>query len=146
MNDEFLIAIWSSASDDYVKEVVKNIFPTNIQLEFVWGRSRATYRRWLNTDDYGYFVGNPQNHYHYTKPLKKVRRNGYNLNRILIVDDTPRKCMHNYGNAIYPTEYLGAENDDELKYLSLYLSTLKEKDNVRKIEKRGWRKSIRQSD
>lgn len=142
MDNDFLIAVWSSASDDYVKEVVGNIFSSDMKLEFVWGRSRATFRRRLRTDELGYFGDSPQNHYHYTKPLKKLKRKGYNLNRILIVDDTRRKCMHNYGNAVYPMEYLGAENDDELKYLSLYLSTLKGLENVRTLEKRGWRNTI----
>ncbi len=145
VSQEFLLAVWSSASDDYVMEVVKNIFPSDMKLEFVWGRSRATFRRRLRTDNLGYFADNPESHYHYTKPLQKLKRKGYNLNRILIVDDTPRKCMHNYGNAIYPAEYLGSENDEELRYLSRYLSNLKEIENVRNIEKRGWINTVKKS-
>lgn len=143
VSQEFLIAVWSSASDDYVEEVVKNIFPSDMKLEFVWGRSRATFRRRLRTDNLGYFADNPDSHYHYTKPLKKLKKKGYNLDRILIVDDTPHKCMHNYGNAIYPAEYLGAENDEELKHLSIYLSSLKDIENVRNIEKRGWINTVK---
>jgi RNA polymerase II subunit A small phosphatase-like protein len=58
---------------------------------------------------------------------------------VLIVDDTPRKCIHNYGNAIYVREYEGQVDDDELLHLGRYLSTLKDADNVRTLEKRGWR-------
>ncbi|MCR6641180.1 MAG: HAD family hydrolase [Sporocytophaga sp.] len=35
----FRLAIWSSASDDYVEEVVKRIIPDDIKLDFVWGEA-----------------------------------------------------------------------------------------------------------
>ena len=139
VKDDFLIGVWSSASDGYVEAIVKKIFPKEINLEFVWGRSRCTYRRNLQIDEFGYYDDNYSNHYHYIKPLKKLKRKGYNLNRILIVDDSPHKCQDNYGNAIYPKEYKGEQNDDELKFLAKYLNTLKDKENVRWIEKRNWK-------
>ena len=139
IKSDFLIAIWSSASDDYVEEVVKQIIPKNINLEFVWGRSRCTYRRNLIIDEQGYYDSDPTNHYHYIKPLKKLKRQGYNLNKILIVDDSPHKSKDNYGNAIYPKAFLGDPDDMELKFLSKYLRSLKNKGNVRSIEKRNWR-------
>ena len=40
IKNDFLLAIWSSASDDYVVEVAKQIIPEEIELEFIWGRSR----------------------------------------------------------------------------------------------------------
>ena len=58
---------------------------------------------------------------------------------ILIVDDTPEKSRNNYGNAIYIKEFSGDTTDEELKHLHDYLLTLKKVDNVRTIEKRGWR-------
>ena len=139
----FLIAIWSSASDDYVEEITKRIIPKDIKLEFVWGRSRCTYRRNLRIDEYGYYDDDVRNHYHYIKPLKKVKRKGFNLNRILIVDDTPHKSKDNFGNAIYPKEFTGDAEDKELKLLAKYLKTLKDKENVRRIEKRNWKNRIK---
>ncbi|MBL4648592.1 MAG: hypothetical protein JKY03_02595 [Aureispira sp.] len=56
-----------------------------------------------------------------------------------MVDDSPEKTQNNYGNAIYPNEFIGNLEDDELLYLLKYLKTLKDKTNVRGIEKRGWR-------
>jgi RNA polymerase II subunit A small phosphatase-like protein len=140
IKDDFLIAIWSSASDDYVKKVVKCIFPKDITLQFVWGRSRCTYKRdrELQIDNYGNYESHFLDHYHYTKPLKKLKRKGFKLNKILIIDDTPYKCSNNYGNAIYPKEFLGDSQDNELKKLAQYLKTLKDAPNVRTIEKRGW--------
>ena len=97
----FLLAIWSSASDDYVEAIANQIIPKDIELEFVWGRSRCTYRRNLQIDDFGYYDSNYRNHYHYIKVLKKLKRQGYAIERILIVDDSPHKSKDNYGNAIY---------------------------------------------
>lgn len=142
IKDDFILAIWSSASDDYVEAVVQQIIPKDIDLAFVWGRSRCVYRRNLKLDEYGYYDDNIRNHYHFIKPLKKVKRLGYKLERILIVDDTPHKSQDNYGNAIYPKVYTGDEEDEELLLLGKYLHSLKDKPNVRGIEKRNWREQV----
>ena len=143
IKNDFLIAIWSSASDDYVEEITKRIIPKDIELEFVWGRSRCTYRRNLQIDEYGYYDDDFRNHYHYIKPLKKVKRKNFNLDRILIVDDSPHKSKDNFGNAIYPREFTGDTEDRELKLLAKYLKSLKDKENVRRIEKRNWQNRIK---
>lgn len=135
------LAVWSSASDDYVKAVVANIFPKLDALQFVWGRSRATYRHIAYTDDFTANAYDPE-HFFYIKDLSKVRRLGWPLERVLIVDDTPEKCIRNYGNAIYPTPYEGSLQDEELPHLASYLETLRDVHNVRKIEKRRWRTSV----
>ena len=139
IKSDFLIAIWSSASDDSVEEVVKQIIPENLKLEFVWGRSRCSYRRNIIIDENGYYDSDPSNHHYYIKPLKKLKRQGYDLNKILIVDDSPHKSKDNYCNAIYPKAFMGDPDDMELKFLSKYLRSLKNKENVRSIEKRNWR-------
>lgn len=142
IKDSFLVAVWSSASDDYVEAVVKIIFPENYPLEFVWGRSRCTYKsNYQLIEESGY--NDPYSHYDYIKRLDKLRKRGYSKEKILIVDDTPRKSMYNYGNVIYPVEFSGQLNDDELYWLSKYLDTLKYADNVRTIEKRNWKTKIK---
>ena len=137
----FDLAVWSSASDMYVQGVVAHIFPDPSELKFVWGRSRATLRRSISVGDDPVFY-DPWDHMHYLKPLAKVRRAGWSLDRVLIVDDTPEKCVRNYGNAIYPRPYDGSLEDEELKLLGAYLATLKDEPNVRRIEKRRWRDCI----
>lgn len=140
IKDHFLIALWSSADDDYVEEIAKKIIPHDIELEFVWARSRCSYKRNFNAvfDDYQDYSTSDSSHYHFIKPLKKLKKKGYKLERILILDDTPHKSKDNYGNAIYPKEYTG-EDDNELLLLADYLLTLKDKTNIRRIEKRGWK-------
>jgi RNA polymerase II subunit A small phosphatase-like protein len=135
----FKLAIWSSASDDYVQAIVERILPPGIHLEFVWGRSRCTPCTTPQLDDYGYYNLDGPSSYEYAKRLKKVRRRGFSLAQTLIVDDTPAKAQQNYGNAIYIKPYLGSTEDEELIHLLPYLLTLKDAENVRAIEKRHWR-------
>jgi RNA polymerase II subunit A small phosphatase-like protein len=142
IKNDFLLAVWSSASDDYVELIVEKIIPKDIELKFVWGRSRCTPRRLLQVDDFGNYENRYLDHYNYIKPLKKVKKRGYHIDKILIIDDTPHKSSANFGNAIYPKEYLGEVEDNELLLLSKYLKTLKDKINVRNIEKRGWRNNF----
>jgi len=135
-NKFFRMAVWSSGTDDYVEEVVKHIFPDTIKLEFVWGRSRATYCPVVDFDASGSY---DPGHYDYVKRLKKIKPLGYSLEKTLIIDDTPSKARDNYGNAIYIKAFTGESNDRELLFLTEYLMGLKDCKDVRKIEKRGWR-------
>eukprot|EP01119_Soliformovum_irregulare_P000858 TRINITY_DN10629_c0_g1_i2.p1 TRINITY_DN10629_c0_g1~~TRINITY_DN10629_c0_g1_i2.p1 ORF type:complete len:120 (-),score=23.30 TRINITY_DN10629_c0_g1_i2:7-366(-) len=74
------------------------------------------------------------------KSLKKVKKKGWSLSNVLIIDDKPATFERNYGNAIRVHPFEGDPSDDELLSLLLFLEDLAEKD-VRKIEKRGWRRS-----
>ena len=142
LKKHFKVAVWSSASDDYVQEIVNHIFPKEYELEFVWGRSKCTLQiDSQSIDDYGYF--DYFNHMNYSKILKKVVKKGYaKLEAILIIDDTPRKCKYNYGNAIYPAEFLGNPEDTELQLLLKYLISIKDFENVRLIKKRNWKEIL----
>ncbi|WP_294049786.1 NIF family HAD-type phosphatase [Sphingomonas sp.] len=139
--DWYDLAIWSSASDRYVVEMVRRIFPDPSHLHFIWGRSRATLGRLPMADDLHFHY--PDDHRHYLKPLTKVRKRGWPLERILIVDDTPEKCARNYGNAIYPRPFEGDPEDGELLLLQAYLHAMKDCANVRRVEKRRWRDAAR---
>ena len=75
----------------------------------------------------------------YEKRLDKLRKKGFPLEQILIVDDSPEKARTNYGNAIYIKEFTGNRDDRELQFLYNYLLTFKSITNVRTIKKRGWR-------
>lgn len=77
---------------------------------------------------------------YFVKDLKKVRARGYALEHVLVVDDTPQKHQRNYGNLVAVRPFEGDPADDELVHLGPYLETLAGVDNVRTIEKRGWRR------
>lgn len=137
----FDLAIWSSASPDYVTAIVQALFPDPTLLKFVWARDRCTPRTQYDTEGRPSYSQSGFLSQEYTKPLYKLRRRGYDLTRILIVDDTPSKVANAYGNAIYIPEYLG-HPDDELLRLRAYLHTLKNCPNVRVVEKRHWRNTL----
>ena len=124
----YKLAIWSSAGDIYVQTIAERIKPKEIDFEFVWGRSRCTLKRDMETDTY-----------EYEKKLSKLKKKGFALETTLIVDDTHQKARSNYGNAIYIKEFTGDPNDMELEDLLDYLLRLKEETNFRTIEKRNWR-------
>ncbi|TPG72091.1 HAD family hydrolase [Hymenobacter nivis] len=140
--EKFDLAVWSSASDGYVKQVVAQIFPTAVKPVFVWGRSRCTPLVLPRLDEYGYYNLDGASHYEYAKILKKVKRLGFDLERVLIVDDTPEKVRNCYGNAIYPTPFLGDPDDNELAVLAQFLHSLHDVQNVRSIEKRHWKQQF----
>ncbi len=129
LSQHFKIGIWSSADDEYVNHILKQITPTNIELEIVWVRSRCSYKRDIDLDIYNF-----------EKRLDKLKKRNFRLEQIIIVDDSPEKTRANYGNAIYIKEFIGDQSDVELKFLYEYLLSLKEVSNIRKVEKRFWRK------
>lgn len=127
----FDLAIWSSSGEDYLNGVVKHVIPTEFSLKFVWSRERCV-RRYDPENQQFYFV----------KDLKKVKRLGYDLERVLIADDTRQKLERSYGNAVYVKPFFGEPNDDELIHLTRYLSSLLGNESFRRIEKRGWRRKL----
>ncbi len=124
----FDLAIWSSATSDYVGEIAAEILPDGFKWKFVWARDRCTPRMNAETMEMVYI-----------KDLRKVKRLGYSLERILFVDDTPAKVARNYGNAIYVQPFEGQEVDEELSRLLKYLQSISKESDFRKLEKRGWR-------
>jgi len=124
----FAIGVWSSASDAYVTEIVKQLIPNGVDLLVTWGRTKCTLKRDLVYDTWNY-----------EKRLDKLKKKGFPIEKILIIDDTPAKSRTNYGNAVYIKEFTGDPNDKELQFLYEYLLTLKPADNVRTVEKRRWR-------
>lgn len=122
------LAIWSSASHGYVTHVVRVLGGGVVEWQFVWSRSRCVPRLHPELMEIQFI-----------KDLKKVKRLGHDLDRVLIVDDTRHKVSRNYGNAIYVSPYEGADHDRELHRLAGYVNWLRAEANFRKIEKRGWR-------
>lgn len=122
------VAIWSSASADYVAGIAAALARFVPQWKFIWARDRCTERLHPETLETCFL-----------KDLRKVKRSGINLDRVLIVDDTPSKVSRNYGNAIYICAFTGSDDDHELPQLANYLDSLYTTANFRKIEKRNWR-------
>ena len=129
----FRLAIWTSSGSDYPREVIKNIFPDsyNLKLEFIFTRVRCLFKRNPELDVIEVF-----------KPLKKVKRKGFSLDSVLIVDDIAQTFKYNYGNGILVKEYRGEEDDIELSLLLKYLEMIRWEEDVRIIDKRQWKNKI----
>jgi TFIIF-interacting CTD phosphatase-like protein len=126
--DYFKVAVWTSSSTIYANEVAGAIFENLEKLQFVWTQGRCT---WKLDPDSG--------EGHWIKDLKKVKRLGFSLESIVVIDDSPEKLKRSYGNTIYVTPFMGDALDQELRKLQAYLHWLKDVPNVRLIEKRYWR-------
>ncbi|PAP74902.1 hypothetical protein B1759_16555 [Rubrivirga sp. SAORIC476] len=124
----FRLAVWTSATSGFAVPAIHRIRPLGVSFEFVWTRERCTRRLDMETGETVW-----------VKDLKKVKRRGDRLERVLMVDDTPAKLARQYGNLVRVSPYLGAEADDELPDLLSYLLSIRDEPNFRRIEKRGWR-------
>ena len=124
----FRLAVWTSSSPAYAQAVVSHVFESPPQLVFVWASDRCTMRRDVESDTWAQ-----------TKPLSKLRRRGYDLRRVLVVDDSPEKHTRNYGNLVTVQAFEGDPADDELPRLARYLEQLAPEPDYRQVEKRRWR-------
>ena len=126
------VAVWTSSSKDYAEEISWNLFGSKkADLAFLWSQERC-----VRKFDYKRYAT------YYIKDLKKVKRRGYALKKMIMVDDSPEKLYRQYGNLVPVLPFEGLLPDDELLYLQQYLSVLAKVDNVRQIEKRGWQSQI----
>ncbi|WP_034345678.1 HAD family hydrolase [Deinococcus misasensis] len=125
--EHFDVAVWSSSSADYAALAVEHLFPEPAKLKFLWARERCTYCWDAEVQD---FV--------WAKRLYKVKRLGYGLERVLVIDDSPEKFRTAYGNLIRVSPFYGDPHDQELIRLACYLEKITNVQNVRKVEKRHW--------
>lgn len=124
----FRVAVWTSASESYARAITDHLLGSDYPLEFLWTRERCTavYDPGSQTREW-------------VKDLKKVRRRGYSLDRVLMVDDTPTNLVRNYGNLIRIRAFEGDARDVELQLLMPYLLQLRAVSDVRSVDKRLWR-------
>ena len=120
----FDLAVWTSATEDYASDIVKTLFPSPPM--FLWCRERCVRR-----------INPETRELEFIKDLKKLRRLGWDLANVLVVDDSPEKLARNYGNLVRLPPFTGGQ-DDILEPLASFLEELYAKPDVRVIEKRGW--------
>lgn len=125
--ENFDVAIWTAAGEDYAKEILKNIGILESSLKFLYTKDKCTLR-----------VNHDYSKYYGVKNLNKIRKIGYDLNRVLIIDDIRETAVENYGNLILIKSFINNSDDCELLKLISYLEKIKDEPNYRRIEKRGW--------
>jgi RNA polymerase II subunit A small phosphatase-like protein len=127
----FHVAVWTSAAETYAGDVVRKIFPDPKALAFFWARDRCTEKFDQRLDAFFWI-----------KDLGKVKKLGFALERILIIDDSAEASQQNLENLILVGEYKGQLEDDELPRLERYLESIKNSPDFRAIDKRSWKKNI----
>jgi len=131
--DHFRVAIWTTATAEHAKFCLKHICATDYPFEFIWTRNRCTQVRDI-VGMYNLGVG-----YHWVKALAKLKRHGFSLEQSIMIDDRPSALERNYGNLVQIERYYGDPDDLELLRLMPYLLDLKQENNIREVEKRGWK-------
>ncbi len=129
--ETFSVAVWTSSTKNYAETIVKNILTENQNLIFLYSRERCT----ISFDE-------ELRENFYSKKLTKLRKRKINLESVIIVDDSPEQWRDSYGNLVRVKKFLGETQDKELQLLIKFLAKLKNVENIRKIEKRGWKSKI----
>ena len=127
--DNIKVAVWTSAGEQFADNIAKEVINKFGTLEFIWSNEKCTPR--FNPETFESVD---------TKNLDKVKKKGYSLDNVIMIDDTPEKLLRHYGNLVRVREYTGQMHDNELKILVEFLEYLKDVSSIRKIEKRGWQK------
>jgi len=131
VNRHFDLAVWTSSTAGYADLVVEALFPESVELKFVWDRKRCVTVENLETQTR-----------HWVKDLKKVKRLGYPLDRILVIDDTPQKLARHESNLIPVLPFEGSSDDEELLHMLRYLPTLLWAVDVRRRKLLNWRTEV----
>ena len=124
----YAVAVWTSAGEDYGRQVITEVFPDPTDLAFCWFSDRCTRR----------FDSELREHF-FLKDLKKVRRKGFSLERVLMIDDTGKMLGRQYGNLLPISPFLGDPSDRELLDVLPFLDWIRDQPSFRSIEKRDWR-------
>ncbi|MFZ6743547.1 HAD family hydrolase [Undibacterium sp. JH2W] len=96
-------AVWSSSSREYVDAVVAQVFGARHPIKFAWSLERCVQR-----------VDVKSNSYVYIKDLRKIQGQGYTLDQIAMVDDSPEKIARQPGNHVAIRPYTGDPADQAL--------------------------------
>ena len=112
----FDLAVWSSSERQYVNEVAQLLFAEHTPLKFVWAIERCVQRPDPRT-----------NNYVYIKDLRKVQGQGYAVENITLIDDSPEKAQRQPRNHIRVSPYGGGRDDVELLNVRVLLQQLVER-------------------
>jgi len=128
LEENFDYGIYTAASADYAE---KHIEFLGLNPKFVLSQNNCTIKYDTNSG----FVT-------FIKNLDKVKKYA-SLTNILAIDDKWIYPNH-YGNLIKVEPFYGNKNDDVLLVLIKYLDKIKNIENTRKLEKRGWYENTKQ--
>jgi len=124
----FEVGIWTTASEDYAMAVTDVLFKDKNKPSFIWSRQHCIKMYNRNTH---------QNHY--VIDINKLKKRGFNIKNIIIIDDSRKKTMHLINNTLIVRKYLGEEDDNELYVLLNFLEQIGDCNDIRTVKKDNWR-------
>ena len=121
LQQDFVVGVWTAASEDYAVPIINRLFlskPPALIRTYKDCTHRLASLCSLGSSDY--------------EIIKKVKKIPWDIERILIVDDTPSTYQQNYGNAVAITKWFKQQQDDNvLVALLIYLRQYKDAVSVR---------------
>ena len=137
--ENYRVAIWSSADDEYVKETVKQLIPEYHKLEFIWTRLNCSVKIVKKPLLKGFEYGGFYKEHQWIKPLRRIKQTEIGIKSTLIIDNSPYKVIESRENALIIKSYEGDESDNELNKLYEFLSNFEGIKDVRKVDKGNWK-------
>ncbi|MFC7518289.1 HAD family hydrolase [Herbaspirillum sp. GCM10030257] len=98
----FDIAIWSSSSAVYVEAVTERLFRPLYLPRFSWAVEKCVQK-----------VDPRTNGYVYIKDLRWVRKHGYDVDEIIIIDDSPEKIQRQPRSHLHVAPFTESPSDQE---------------------------------
>jgi RNA polymerase II subunit A small phosphatase-like protein len=114
------LALWTTARRDYAEEILSVIVPWRSELAFVWTREQCS----LHLDE-------ATGHRGSIKDMRQVRGAGFDLARVVMVDDSPEKHPESVANLIPIAPFSGDHPDAELPAVAAFIHSLAELTDVR---------------
>jgi TFIIF-interacting CTD phosphatase-like protein len=124
---DFEYGIYTAASRDYAEEHMKHL---NLNPKFILANENCTPKLKYEEGDWAAST-------YYLKSLSKLKKYA-DISKMIAIDDKWESYTRNYGNLIKVPPFTGDRSDNTLLKLINFLEDLKDVNNVREVEKRGW--------
>jgi len=126
----FQVGVWTSARASFAEEIFSQVF-TYLPLVFIHNEKHCLVRQDID----GRSIS--------IKPLAQLSQYGFELSRILMIDDSVEKHGMNSANLILVRPYYAIYEDNELFLLVHYLDSIKQQVNFLRLNNLHWRQASR---
>ena len=135
IKDNFEYGIFTSSSQDYASKQCEILGLDDYK--FLLHRENCTVKPMMMENEWGEPEPFSMGNVYYLKKLSKLKKYS-DLSKMIAIDDKPESFKENFGNLIKVNPFHYDKKDTTLLKLMGFLEDLKDVDNIRKIEKRGW--------
>jgi TFIIF-interacting CTD phosphatase-like protein len=129
--DWFETGIWTAATREYTMDAIARFVKEPGRLSFIWSREQCSAQ-----------IDKTTGEEYRIKDLSSVLALGHSVESIIIVDDDSRPWGEYQENVVLVEKYRGESADHDLELLLKYLEILGPVQDVRAIDKKGWRQRV----